>query len=362
MKRASAPFLRRRAALCHGVCGFILSVSLATAAVTSEPVGISSINLPAVTDTSVAVPFVRPAVFSGQVASIVGNTITVVGAPGWTPGNFIYSSGAQPNTYYVLIGSGALEGRSFTITGNGAGTLTVNPSGGTLAGLAAGDALRVVPYWTLGTLFPATATGTSFTATSDPSSLQTTLGIFSPLAAGINGAPAATYFFYSGAWRQTGQSLSVSLNDQIVLPGSPIRIRNAANSGVFDAAGAVVMHKLASPIVTSATVQQDNPIALTRPVPVTLDGSGLIANGAFLASPNALTRADLLMVTDNTTTGINKAPAVYYLYYNSGWRKLGQPLSQDFGSDVVFDSSKSVTLRTAVSDGATRYWINAPSY
>ena len=333
------------------------------AAATSEPVGVSTVSLLAASDTMVSVPFLRAAVSSGQVSSVAGNVISVAGAPAWTPGQFVYVAATQPTTYYAFFGSGVLEGRSFTVTGNGADTLTVDLDGGTLTGVAAGDAVRIVPYWTLGTLFPASAAGSSFTPTIDVSSLQTTVALFVPANTGINGAAASTFFFFSGAWRQTGQSVSVSRNDQVVPPGSPIKIRNAANSGVLVAAGAVAMQKLALPLATQMGVQQDNVLALSRPVPVSLNDSGLVASGAFAASPNALARTDLLMVTDNTVPGLNKAASIFYIYYNSGWRKLGQPLSADFGSDVVFDSSKSVSIRKGPSlDGAKRYWINAATY
>lgn len=351
------------AATSRRLLAFFAGVSAAAAAVTSEPVGISSVPLAAATDVVATVPLLRPAVFCGQILSVAGSTVTIAGTPAWTPGQFVYSSGTQPNTHFVLMSSGALEGRSFTVTGNGAGTLTLDLAGGNLDSVVPGDALRIVPYWTLGSLFPASAAGSMFTATTVPASPQTTLGLFVPPATGINGSPASTFFFYSGAWRQTGQSLSVSKDDQPISMESPIRIRNAVNGGALVAVGAVVMHKLAFRITTSAGAQQDNPVALARPVPVTLDAAGLIASGAFAASAGPLARADLLMVTDNTAPGINKAPVAYYIYYNSGWRKLGQPLTTDFGTDVVFDSSKSVTIRTGTSPGgAVRYWINAATY
>src|SRR6185295_8259186 len=126
-----------------------------------------------------------------------------------------------------------------------------------------------------GTLFPASAAGVSFTTATNVNSLQTTLSLFVPAGVGINSPPASAFFFYSGAWRQNGQSLSVSKDDQIVPLSSPIKVRNAANSGVLNAPGAVVMGKLAVPLATQTGAQQDNVVALARAVPVSLNDSGL---------------------------------------------------------------------------------------
>ncbi|MEO6567318.1 MAG: TIGR02597 family protein [Opitutaceae bacterium] len=343
--------------------GISSGMALAAAAVTSEPVGFSSVSLLPASDTFVAVTFLRPTVFAGRISSVTGNSLAVEGAATWSAGQFVYAAGSQPNTYFILIGSGPSEGGTFMVTGNGANTITVDLAGGSLNGVAAGDAIRVVPYWTLGTLFPAASAGVSFTPTSDVASLQTVVSLFAPPSVGINPEPTATFFFFSGAWRQSGQSPSLNWDDHVVGLHTPMKVRNAVGGGVLVTAGAVVMQKLALPIRTQTGGQQDNPIALTRPVPVTLNDSGLAASGAFIASATALSRADLLMVTDNTVQGINKAASAIYIYQNSAWRKLGQPLNQDFGADVVFDSAKSVSIRSAPSsDGASRFWINPANY
>jgi uncharacterized protein (TIGR02597 family) len=351
-----------RALAIGSLAGFLFGVTCVRAAATSEPVGFSTVTLAPASDRFVSVLFLRPAVFAGTISSVTGNVVSLSGAPGWSPAQFVYAAGSQPNTYFVLLGSGAGEGRSFAITGNGTNTLDLDLTSGSLAGAAAGDALRIVPYWTLGTLFPPAAAGVSFTPTTDVNSLQTVVSLFIPRV-GINPVPGAAFFHFSGAWRQTGQSISSNKDDQVVGLNSPIKIRNAGTGGVLVLAGSVVMQKLALPIATQMGGQQDNLVALARPVPLTLNESGLGAGGAFAASANALVRSDLVMVTDYSVPGMNDAASVFYIYYNSGWRKLGQPLTADFGSDVVFDSTKAVSIRTGPSsDGATRTWINAATY
>lgn len=342
--------------------GVFSSLPLVAAVATSEPVGFSAVSLLPASDTSVALSFLRPAVFTGKILSVTGNVIALDGNPAWSAGQFVYTSGAQPNTYFALIASGGLEGSTFPITSNSTGTLTVDLASGSLAGIAAGDAIRIVPYWTLGTLFPAAGAGVSFAPTTDAAAPQTVVTLYAPPGGGINPSGNA-FFYFSGAWRQSGQSLSVNRDDQIIPLHAPLRITNPPSGGSLTTSGAVVLQKLALTLATQVGGQRDNPVALTRPVPVTLDGSGLAASGAFAASSSALVRGDLVLVTDNTTAGINRAASIFYLYYNGAWRKVGQPLTVDFGSDVIFAPSKSVVIRTAPSsDGAPRRWLNAASY
>ena len=117
------------------------------------PVQLRQIHLLGNSDTLVSMPVYRPAAALCSVVSSSGNSIEVSGAGSWGANQWLYAAGTQPNTYYVLILSGALEGGNFTITGNGASSLLVDTSVSPLTGLSAGDALAIIPYWTLATMF-----------------------------------------------------------------------------------------------------------------------------------------------------------------------------------------------------------------
>jgi uncharacterized protein (TIGR02597 family) len=337
------------------------SASAATA--TTDPIGYTTQPLQANSDTFLSVPFHRPAAFIGQVSSVSGNVITITGSPGWNANQFVYAAGAQANTYYVFVRSGTKEGNYYTVTANTGNTLTVDLAGDSLSGLAAGDALSVVPYWTLGTLFPAADENVSFTASPNSFSLRTTVLMPDLAGSGINLSTVGSYYFYNGAWRRFGQSASVSRDDEILFPDSYVIVRNAANAGTLTQFGGVVTKRFVTPLVTRTGTKQDNPVALPRPIPVSLQDSGLIASGAFAASTNSLVPTDVLLVFDNSVVGKNKSAAATYFYFNNGWRRFGQPVSQDFGSTPVFGPGYGVVIRKAVSaTGNTALWSHAATY
>ena len=55
------------------------------------------------------------------------------------------------------------EGHWYMVTANSASTVTVNLNGDTLSSVAAGTQVSVIPYWSLNSVFPASAAGVSFT-------------------------------------------------------------------------------------------------------------------------------------------------------------------------------------------------------
>ena len=208
--------------------------STSSTSAATDPVGFTSLSLPANSDSLISIPFTRPAVFSGAIGSVSSNTITVASSPGWTANQYVYGQGTQSNTYYAIIGpllntvsgtvtvnngstavtataglsgvvagdefivnglaynvasvtsdtalvlsrvytgtSGAglaatydhspKEGSYYTVTANGTNSLTVNLNGDSLSTVTAGTSVTLIPYWTLGTAFPASDAGTSYT-------------------------------------------------------------------------------------------------------------------------------------------------------------------------------------------------------
>jgi uncharacterized protein (TIGR02597 family) len=345
-----------------------LLIALAAAAghaatATSEPVGTQSLPLLANSDTYVSLPLHRPAVSIGQVSSVSGNVVTLAGSPGWSTNQFVYASGSQSNTYYAFIRSGSKEGNYYTVTANTGGALTLDLAGDTLAGLAAGDTLAIIPYWTLGTLFPAADAGVSFTASPSIASIRTSILTPDLQTAGINLAAGKVYFFYNSAWRQSGQSLTVSKNDDILIPDTYFIVRNGADAGTLTHAGSVVMKKTVLPLLTQSSAKQDNAVALARPLPVRLNDAGLISSNAFTPSTSPALRKDELLVFDNTAAGKNKAASAVYYYYNNAWRRVGQPATADYGSDIVFSADTGVLIRKAASGtGQAVNWSHSPSY
>ncbi len=343
----------------------VAGLSAARAATESTaPVGYQTISLLDNSDTYVSVPFHRPAVYHGQVASISGNVITVSGTPGWTSSQFVYAAGTQPNTYYVLVRNGAKEGNYYTVTANGSNTLMLDPAGDNLATIGTQTTIAVIPYWTIATLFPPSDAGTSFTP-STLASINTSILIPNIHGVGINLASSATYFYFNNAWRKIGLSFAIDKGDDILLPDTYFIVRNtnAAQTGTFTTYGRVLTGKAAMVLTTRPDRAQDNPVALARPVPVTLAESNLIGSGAFAVTTNWVMPTDLLLVFDNTTRVINKSATGTYYYFNNGWRKIGHPPTADFSNDAVFSANYGVIIRKAATGtGSSATWANAPTY
>ncbi len=326
------------------------------APVSSQFAGSSRFSLLGNSDTLLSLPFVRPAFELGAIASISGNTIQFRANPGWTANQWVYNAPAQTNTYYLLVQSGAGEGNFWTITANSDQTVTLDAATGALSPLAAGDAVAVVAYWTLGSLFPA---GQSVHASLNPGSRRTEVLFPDLQGTGINLSATATYYFLNGAWRQVGQGGAIK-NDDVVLPDMFVIVRhNVPTNTTFTAQGAVLSGKLRIPVRRPGAGQQDNIIALARPNAVSLDNSGLISSGAFRASPSPGARLDELLVFDNSTTGFNKSAVATYYYWNGAWRKVGAG-GASLGADLVFAPGTGVILRSGSGSAAT--WVNSPGF
>src|SRR5438045_5938906 len=224
--------------------------------------------------------------------------LTINGTPGWANSQFVYAAGSQPNHYYVSIGNGGTtnpkEGHIYQITGNGSNTLSIDTTFDSLIGIVANTQVTVIPYWTPTTIFPASDAGVSFTPTSSPPTYQTLLRFPNYSAPGINQPYAAEYYFNNGAWQRITPA-GVG-DDDPLLPDGYFVVRNAngAPTRPLRALGSVLMKKMTVPVFVAQTGKQDNPVAMIRPVAVSLDATGLapidntfVQNDALLLFNNA---------------------------------------------------------------------------
>ncbi len=361
------------------VVGLAMSSTAPAQGNTSSPVGFSITSLLANSDTLISIPLLRPAEFSGTVASVAGSTITVSGTPGWVDNQFVYLAGSQPKTYFVSIGGGGTsnpkEGHIYTITGNGANTLTVNTATDSLSGITANTQLTVIPYWTLGTIFPAANMNISFTPTVKTPQYKTQVLVPNNAANGIN-LPSTTYFFSNNVNRTTGNvgwrvvgDIATSHDDDPLTPNSYIIIRNQNGAPTLpvQVAGHVLTGKVATGLRTLTNRAQDTATSMVRPVSVTLNQTGLSpADGSFVATTKTQSIKDQLLLFDNTQVGINKQPSATYYYYagtggSVGWKLLTDGLN-DHGSDPIAGGGAVLIRKAKTTTGATVYWTNTPTY
>jgi uncharacterized protein (TIGR02597 family) len=114
------------------------------------------------------------------------------------------------------------------------------------------------------------------------------------------------------------------------------------------------------PLVTTTSNQQDNFLALTRPVSVSLDNSGLVSSGAFAASPLPGALTDELLTFDNTVAQRNKSSSAIYYFWNGAWRRVGAG-TNIVGQSAVFAPGNAVIVRKA-TNSVSPLWLNSPTY
>jgi len=350
----------------------LLGAAFAQAQVTTTPVGFNTITALDNSDTRFSAPLRRPASYQGLVQSVTGNVITVQGLPGWTLNQFVYVSGTQSNTYYASFLSGNKVGMYYTITANDADsgtanvtTFTVDPGGDTLtggSGIVTGDSFSIIPYWTFGTLFPA-GQGFAPASTVAGSGNLTQVLVVAPSSIGTNLSATSTYYYYPGngsnflaGWRTVGGGFNNLKDDNILLPDSPIVIRqnNVGSNATIVTAGSVPQSSRANIIGTlQSNTDQDNWISIEMPVPVTLAQSNLAVSGAFTSATTvAGTGGDQLLVFDDTTAAFNKSASATYYYYPgngsnfaAGWRKIGGGFNNLFDSTAIFQPGSGYVIR-----------------
>jgi uncharacterized protein (TIGR02597 family) len=338
--------------------------------VATNPVGYVQLTCSANSDTVISVPFNQPASFVGTVASISGSVVTVSGTPGWATNQFVYS-GSGTSTYFALLGpattgSNPQDGMFFTVTANGANTLTLNLNGASLSSVPATSSVSVIPYWTFGTVFPPSTSGTAFIASSSPLALQTQVLVPNYSGIGTNLSTAATYYFYNGAWRLFGDSVTNSHNDDVLIPDGYVTVRNASTATTVTTLGSVLTGNFIVPLATETSGQQDNAVSVCRPINTSLNNLGLITSGAFTPSSSPLALQDQLLLVSNSTVGINKSASATYFYYvgtsGTGWRLFGDALTTDHGNDVIPAGQGFTIRKVATNNGATVLWQNPTTY
>jgi uncharacterized protein (TIGR02597 family) len=358
------------AAIVFGVGGNLLAQSVST-----DPVGAVNITLYGGSDTHISLPFHRTVAVETQAEGISGNVITVSSSANITANEFVYVSGSQSNTYYLQFMTGSREGMYYTIVSNTATNITVNNNGDTgLDGnVSVGDTFRIIPYWTLNTLFPS---GQSlYTGSNFNTNTQSLVLVLPGNVAGINLSAEATYLYYTGSnfggpgWRATG-NVTQLLPDIALPPDSFLIVRHppsVANTELTLVGNVPMSQQAVILNALQASTPQDNPVSLPVPVSVTFGNSGLasVINGS-----NSFNPSDYVLMFDPTVVAQNKSATAEYFYYNdptdsfggAGWRKLGDPLHVR-NNDVLSSPGQGFIVRLGSrSSPTTLIWDYLPPY
>ncbi|MFZ4766988.1 MAG: TIGR02597 family protein, partial [Roseimicrobium sp.] len=98
------------------------------------------------------------------------------------------------------------------------------------------------------------------------------------------------------------------------------------------------------------------------PVPVKLKDLDLISSGAFLASANTVAgqRRDELLIYDNSSATVNRAPSATYFYATSDSKWHHAAAGFPIADDVEISPSSGLLIRKYQSgSGATAVWTHA---
>jgi uncharacterized protein (TIGR02597 family) len=362
--KRSLPPLFLTALLIISLRGVNPAVSKATVA--TDPVGFTTTSCFANSDTYMGIPFTRPPEFTGTIQSVSANTVVVNGNPNWSTNQFVYTAGTQRKHYYLLIGAGGIlnpkEGHAFPVVANGANSLNVDTRFDNLSGITSNTQIALIPYWTPLAIFPATDAGLSFTPTTSSAFYKTQILVPNTSTAGTKLPYSAVYYFSHNVngtsnnvgWRQIGDANTTDHGDDPMLPDSYFVVRNTNGAPTLPltAFGSVLMTKIAVPLFALETGQQDNPIAMIRPVDVTLDATGLAP------IDNSFTQNDQLVLIDSAQQ-FGKQPKKVYIY-NDGWRVAGD--KADHSKDVIPAGSALIVRKAASPGGTICYWLNSPTY
>lgn len=324
----------------------------------TEPVGVVKTRLAANSDTFVSLSFPRPSLTGGTVQGVNGQQITLSIPSPLAPQGLVYVEGSQPNTYYLQMKSGAAAGHYATINANTESAVVTEFEPDILAMLQPGDRAEIVPYWTLGTLFPPEDAGESFVPST--SNLQSTrrTEILIPNVGflGVNKSTSAIYF-YNGYWRRVG-AVGPNRKDDVLLPDSYFVVRGNNFSGDRELvmSGTVTSDHVLP--ITTWTSTNDNLIGLPIPKSFTPNSLGLVQQGIFTPSPSNLqsARRDVLLaffpLTEGQTARNRSASAIYF--YNGFWRRVGDVGSDQgdipFPSGTVFILRKTASTSPSVAD------------
>lgn len=351
------------------------------AQVTTTPVGFNTVTALGSSDTRLSAPLQRTTVYQGLVQGVAGNVITLQGLPGFTANQFLYVSGSQPNTYYVTLTTGNKKGMFYTVTANGADsgsanttTVTVDTAGDTLdsgSGILSGDALSIIPYWTLDTMFPGQV-GITGTTNILGTGAVTQVLVTDATTVGTDLASSRTYYYFTGSsfggagWRRISGGFTNIKNDDVILPDMPIIVRqNNVPTSQLKVVGSVPASDRKYIVGTlQANKDQDNNIAIDIPVALTLTQSNLYQSGAFLGTSNIFgVGGDKLLVFDDAVTGYDKSAAFTYYYFTgtsnggAGWRRVGGGFSTIRDTDVVFQPGSGYVVRkVATPTPSTAVW------
>ena len=279
-------------------------------AVETDPVGYLTFSAADAADTKFGLPMEQAAVLSTSVDSVASGVVTVS-----------VDASAASDSHYLQFADGALAGQWFQVSASSATTITVAEDLEAL-GASTDDSFRVIPFWTLSTLFAISGFPESdFPVSTDPFTPVAQVLCNNVNSIGINKAPAYTYAYHDGSsgfvsagWFDVSNAFGGTVNDLKLAPDTFITIRNQSGSEYsLVLAGAVPTLPLSIGVVANASSRNDNLVYNPYPADIQLSLSSL--TDVVDVSTDPFTPLTEVVVYESFT-GLNPAPTASYAYHD----------------------------------------------
>ena len=310
------------------VLGF--SFSLFGQAVTTDPVGYVTFTAADGVDTKFGLPMEQTALFSTSAVSVTSGEVTTS-----------IDALSASSSHYLQFTDGALAGQWFQVSSSTTSSITVAEDLESL-GAAGGDSFKVVPFWTLSSLF-----GSDFPVSADVFSPSAQVILNDVTSVGINKAPAFNYAYHDGTsgfiaagWFNANNAFAGPQDNTLLAPNSFITIRNVSGSEYsLVVPGAVPTVQLSINIVADATSQNDNLVYNPYPADLQLSLSSL--TDVVDVSTDVFAPLSQVIVYENFT-GLNPSPSANYAYHDGSTGYIAEGW---FNANNAFDGVKdTVTI------------------
>lgn len=340
---------------------FLISAPVIEAQTVSSPtVGFVSLDIQPDADTVLTPGFSQAPDFSGKLSGTptVNGSSAIINIQTQSVG----TANQYANSHYLFVRSGGSSGMVLPITGNSVTSLIVDLSDVPSLSMAAEDAISIIPWWTIETLFPA----------ADQPALQKAAGDLPPdrkveilLYEGGQGtslSPSRIFYLATAGWRESTRGFP-SADDVIIHPRAVMVVRSSAGGSAWKliTKGNVNGNNSAMLLKTRNSGPQDNIVGIDRPVGAMLNELGMESAFVESASNAANDRADELLVMDNAGSAKNRAPSATYFRAGGQWRRdtSGFPES---GGDVIPAEAGLIVRKAPTTNGDPVVWVNPPNY
>jgi len=329
-------------------------------AITTDPVGYVTVTVAAGTDAKFSIPLQKSPVFSSAVGSVSTGQIDVSGT--------VPDITTTPHIVIVTTDGGTLEGNWYEVSSSTATSITVFDDIES-DGLTSSDSIKVVPVWTLDTLFPS---GGDIPASSDVTNPVAYVFTNPSAITGINLSSDKSYIYHSGeqglaGWYDANNLGGGSQGDVALYPDTYITVRNLTGSDASVVlAGSVPADTLATDVL-SASFEADNQVVNPFPAGLTLADSNLyLASGGPLGGSADVTNpSDQLLIYEGAATSLNPSTTKTIIYHTGEQGLAGYYDANNLGGgtqeNYVIPANAALIIRKGASSaGVTKWRPNLP--